>query len=167
MNTEKNAHQERIIASYVLCIAGFLGAGGLHRLYNGKIATGLLWFFTFGFFYVGQVVDVLLIPGMVDEYEHKLRLKAGMSPSGSPMNQQVVNTQVYQPNSNDNNQLMLKLLEAAANRDGFLTVTQGVMATGASFTEVETVLKDMLKSGYVKMDNDPVTGAVTYHFHEL
>ncbi|NET73711.1 MAG: NINE protein [Sphaerospermopsis sp. SIO1G2] len=97
MNTEKNAHQERIIASYVLCIAGFLGAGGLHRLYNGKIATGLLWFFTFGFFYVGQVVDVLLIPGMVDEYEHKLRLKAGMSPSGSPMNQPVVNTQVYQP----------------------------------------------------------------------
>ncbi|WP_353932667.1 NINE protein [Okeanomitos corallinicola TIOX110] len=164
MKTEKNNHQERLIASYILCAAGFLGFGGLHRLYNGKIGTGLLWFFTLGFFYVGQFVDLLLIPGMIDEYEQNLRLKAGLSPLGLPVNQPVVNTQVYQPTGH---KLMLKLLEAAASRGGFLTVTQGVMATGASFAEVEMVLKDMLQSGYVIMDNDPVTGAVTYHFHEM
>ena len=41
------------------------------------------------------------------------------------------------------------------------------MDTGASFSEVEAVLKEMLKSGYVKIDNHPVTGVVVYEFIEL
>lgn len=164
MKTQNNPRQDRLIASYILCAAGLLGIGGLHRLYNGKILTGLLWFCTGGLLYIGQFVDLLLIPGMVDEYEQNLRLKAGLSPLGLPVNQPVVNSQVYRPNPN---QLMIQLLEAAENKGGTLTVTQGVKATGASFVEVEKVLKKMLKSGYVQIGNDPVTGAVTYHFHEL
>jgi TM2 domain-containing membrane protein YozV len=164
MNTQNNPNKDRLVASYILCAAGFLGIGGLHRLYNGKIATGLLWLCTGGLLYVGQLVDLLLIPGMVDEYEQNLRIKAGLSPLGLPVNQSVVNAQVYRPTGN---QLMVQLLEAAESKGGYLTVTQGVKATGASFEEVEKVLKEMLKSGYVRIDNDPVTGAVTYHFHEM
>jgi hypothetical protein len=41
------------------------------------------------------------------------------------------------------------------------------MATGASFADVEAVMKDMLKSGYVNVMNDPDTGVIVYHFHEL
>lgn len=164
MNTQNNPHKDRLVASYILCAAGFLGIGGLHRLYNGKIATGLLWLCTGGLLYIGQLVDLLLIPGMVDEYEQNLRLKAGLSPLGLPVNQPIVNSQVYRPTGN---QLMVQLLEAAESKGGSLTVTQGVKATGASFAEVEKVLREMLKSGYVRIDNDPITGAVTYHFHEL
>ncbi|QYX32684.1 TM2 domain-containing protein [Sphaerospermopsis torques-reginae] len=164
MNTQNNPHKDRLVASYILCAAGFLGIGGLHRLYNGKIGTGLLWLCTGGLLYIGQLVDLLLIPGMVDEYEQNLRLKAGLSPLGLPVNQPIVNSQVYRPTGN---QLMVQLLEAAESKGGSLTVTQGVKATGASFEEVEKVLKEMLKSGYVRIDNDPITGAVTYHFHEL
>ncbi|TAF11323.1 MAG: TM2 domain-containing protein [Nostocales cyanobacterium] len=164
MKTPNNPNKDRLVASYILCAAGFLGVGGLHRLYNGKIGTGLLWFCTFGLFYIGQVVDLLLIPGMVDEYEQNLRLKAGLSPLGLPLNQPVVNSRVYRPSGN---QLMVQLLEAAESKGGSLTVTQGVKATGASFAEVEKVLKEMMQSGYVRIDNDPITGAVTYHFHEL
>lgn len=164
MNTQNNPHKDRLVASYILCAAGFLGIGGLHRLYNGKIGTGLLWLCTGGLLYIGQLVDLLLIPGMVDEYEQNLRLKAGLSPLGLPVNQPIVNSQVYRPTGN---QLMVQLLEAAESKGGSLTVTQGVKATGASFEEVEKVLKEMLKSGYVRIDNDPITGVVTYHFHEL
>jgi TM2 domain-containing membrane protein YozV len=164
MNTQNNPNKDRLIASYILCAAGFFGIGGLHRLYNGKIATGLLWLCTGGLLYIGQLVDLLLIPNMVDEYEQNLRLKAGVSPLGLPINQPIVNSQIYRPTGN---QLMVKLLEAAETKGGSLTVTQGVKATGASFQEVEKVLKEMLKSGYVRIDNDPITGAVTYHFHEL
>lgn len=164
MNTQNNPHKDRLVASYILCAAGFLGIGGLHRLYNGKIATGLLWLCTGGLLYIGQLVDLLLIPGMVDEYEQNLRLKAGLSPLGLPVNQPIVNSQVYRPTGN---QLMVQLLEAAESKGGSLTVTQGVKATGASFAEVEKVLREMLKSGYVRIDNDPITGAVTYHFHEM
>ncbi|WP_313951692.1 NINE protein [Nostoc sp. FACHB-110] len=154
----------RLTISYILCGIGFIGFGGLHRLYNGKIATGLLWLCTGGLFYVGQVYDLFLLPNMVNEYEKKLRAKAGVSSFGVPQNQPVVASQVYRPSGND---LMIKLIEVAESRGGSLTVTQGVKATGASFAEVEMVLKEMLKSGYVKIDNDPISGAVTYYFHEL
>ncbi|MBD2603966.1 NINE protein [Scytonema hofmannii FACHB-248] len=165
MNVESNNKKDRIFISYMLnLVAFFTLLNGLHRLYNGKIGTGLLWLFTFGFFGFGQFVDLFLISNMVEEHDQKLRLKAGLSPLGVPLTQTAVASQVYQPSGN---QLMVKLLEAAESRGGTLTVTQGVKATGVSFTEVEAVLKEMLKSGYVKIDNDPVSGAVTYHFHEI
>ncbi|NEU73141.1 NINE protein [Hassallia byssoidea VB512170] len=165
MNVESNNKKDRIFISYMLNVVGFFGLlSGLHRIYNGKIGTGLLWLCTFGVFGVGQFVDLFLISNMVEEHDQKLRLKAGLSPLGVPLNQTAVASQVYQPSGN---QLMVKLLEAAESRGGTLTVTQGVKATGASFTEVEAILKEMLKSGYVKIDNDPINGAVTYHFHEI
>ncbi|WP_442946881.1 TM2 domain-containing protein [Nostoc sp. CMAA1605] len=155
----------RLPISYILCGLGFIfPVGGLHRIYNGKFGTGLLWLCTFGLFYVGQFVDLLLIPGMVDEYKRNLRSQSGVSAFGVPLNPPVVATQVHVPKGND---LMIRLIEVAESRGGSLTVTQGVKATGASFAEVETALKEMFKSGYVKIDNDPISGAVTYYFHEL
>lgn len=162
--TVNNEHKDRVLVSYILSAAWFFGLGGLHRLYNGKIGTGLLWLLTGGIFGIGQFVDVFLIPGMVNEYEQQLRLKAGISPLGVPLTEPVATSQVHHLTKD---QLMVKLIEVAESKGGSLTVTQGVKATGASFAEVETALKEMFKSGYVRIDNDPITGAVTYHFHEL
>ncbi|MBD2775468.1 TM2 domain-containing protein [Iningainema tapete] len=164
MNADNNKKQERLLVSYILSAAWFFGLGGLHRLYNGKIGTGLLWLCTGGILGIGQFVDVFLIPNMVDEHEMRLRLKAGLSPLGVPLNEPVVASEVYRPTGH---QLVVKLIEAAESKGGTLTVTQGVKATGATFPEVEAALKELLKSGYVRIDNDPISGAVIYHFHEL
>ncbi|UKO98713.1 TM2 domain-containing protein [Nostoc sp. UHCC 0870] len=164
MTVENNQHKDRVLVSYILSAAWFFGLGGLHRLYNGKIGTGLLWLVTGGVFGIGQFVDLFLLPGMIDEYEQQLRLKAGVSPLGVPLNQPVTTSQVQRLTES---QLMVKLIEVAESRGGSVTVTQGVKATGASFAEVEAALTQMFKSGYVKIDNDPISGAVTYYFHEL
>lgn len=152
--------------SYLLWAACFFGPFGLHRLYNGKIGTGLLWLFTFGLFGFGQLFDLLLLPSMVEEHQATLRGQQGVSATGIPLHP--VNgaiAQTYPKQTPD--QLGVKLLKAAYLKSGKLSVTQGVMATGATFAEVEAAFTAMLKSGYVSIENDPVTGVVMYCFHEL
>lgn len=155
---------ERLATSYILCAAWIFGLGGLHRLYNGKIVTGLLWLLTFGFLGFGQFLDLFLIPGMADEYQLKLLAKSGFGPDGSPLAQPKISATLTRLSPE---QLTVKLLKAAHVRGGKLSVTQGVMATGASFAEVEAAMTQMLRSGYAHVTNDPNTGTVLYHFHEL
>jgi TM2 domain-containing membrane protein YozV len=157
----------KVANAYLLWLGCLLQLNGLHRLYNGKIGTGLLWLCTFGLFGVGQLVDLFLIPSMVDEYNTKLRAKMGVSAAGVPLARPVYNEVVAVDVKRTREQLMVRLLKAAAARNGKLSVTQGVMDTGASFAQVEATLKEMLKSGYVEVDNHPETGIVIYNFLEL
>lgn len=52
--------------AYLLCILGFFGCAGFHRFYAGKWKTGLLWFFTLGFLWIGTIIDLFLTPGMIE-----------------------------------------------------------------------------------------------------
>ena len=63
--------------------------------------------------------------------------------------------------------LRIELLKAAVEKGGVLTVTEGVIATGKTFKEVEACLTRMVDSGYVDIDNRPGSGVVTYVFSEL
>ncbi|MBA3981496.1 MAG: hypothetical protein C0462_12940 [Alcanivorax sp.] len=49
------------VIGYLLWLFGFLGA---HRFYYGKPITGTIWFFTFGLFLIGWIIDLFLIPSM-------------------------------------------------------------------------------------------------------
>lgn len=158
--------------AYILWLGCLLQLHGLHRLYNGKILTGLLWMFSFGLFGVGQLIDLLLIPSMVDEHNTKLSARQGSLPQGVSPNQAVIERVIPAdapplPPQLEPNPLLMKLLKAAEARDGRLSVTQGVMETGASFAHVETILVHMVRAGYVDITNDPETGVVMYEFKEL
>jgi hypothetical protein len=157
--------------SYVLWLGCLLQLHGLHRLYNGKIVTGLLWMFTLGLFGVGQFLDLLWIPSMVEEHNAKVRSRLGDLPNASnyaPVIEQVILRGLTPSNSHlETNQLVMQLLKVAETKGGKISVTQGVMATGASFVEVETTLKNLLRTGYVDITNDSETGIVMYEFKEL
>lgn len=148
--------QDRKIASYLLWAGAFMGVFGLHRLYNGKITSGIIWMCTLGVFGIGQFVDLFIIPDMAEERQRKL---SGDRPSS--FDGQTVAAEVVQET------LMVRLLRLAKLHGGQLTVTQAVMETGQSFETIEQELKTMVKSGYADVTNRPDSGIVVYEFPEL
>jgi len=54
MKTPKNKW-----VALVLCF--FFGAIGVHRFYEGKIGSGVLYFFTLGLFGIGVLIDFIII----------------------------------------------------------------------------------------------------------
>jgi serine/threonine protein kinase len=168
--TPEEQTRSRVQTTYLLLLVGFfLGIPfrplkGLHRFYNGKVLTGLLWMIpVIGD--VGSLIDLFFIPQMVDEYEQKARAKLGVSAYGVPISSQNAVTQTIAPPTHE--QKVVKLLKAAQSKGGQLSVTQAVMETGMGFAEVEKLCKEMVKLGYAQIDNDPTTGVVVYRFSEL
>ena len=52
--------------SYLLWLLCLIGVCGIHRLYNGRIITRVIWLLTGGLFMIGQIIDLFLIPGMAE-----------------------------------------------------------------------------------------------------
>ena len=57
-----------VVLAYALWIPFFFGLSGLHRLYAGRYVSGLIWLFTGGLCGVGQVIDLLFIPRMIEDH---------------------------------------------------------------------------------------------------
>ena len=62
------------LLAYLLWCLIFVGLGGVHRIYAGKVLTGLLWLFTGGLLFIGQFIDLFLIPGMINYANLKRRV---------------------------------------------------------------------------------------------
>ncbi len=80
--------------AYLCWVMCFVGFNGIHRLYAGKWISGFIWLLTLGLLFIGQIVDLVLIPGMVNRANRRLiarQSQAGtpppMGPTGSPMSQ--------------------------------------------------------------------------------
>jgi len=160
--------------SYLLWLGYVFGIAGIHRIYNKRYMSGVVWFCTWGLFGFGTVLDLFLIPGMVDEHNHKIRQKLGMSADGvvnlssaTAPTVVVSSSQSAVPAGFSQDQLMVKLAQIAQHHEGKLTVTRAVIETGANFDLVEKTLLHMVKKGYIHADNHPETGVVVYQFQEL
>lgn len=62
------------MVALILCIIGFFGIGGLHRMYVGKVGSGVLHFFTYGICGIGTIFDLISIlsGGFRDSYGQPL-----------------------------------------------------------------------------------------------
>ena len=60
--------------AYLLWLFSFVGLAGLHRFYNGKWITGIIWLLTGGLFLIGTIIDLFLIPSMVERSNMRARM---------------------------------------------------------------------------------------------
>jgi TM2 domain-containing membrane protein YozV len=148
--------------AYILWAACFMGICGLHRLYNGKIGSGLLYLFTFGLLGVGQFLDLFSIPRMVDEANARLALQ-GVDPRDviAAGGAQALLPGKRKPRTTE--EFQVSLVQAAEQNGGRLTVAEAVAATGRSFRDVRDQLNEMVVNGYIELDSDDV-GQEFYRF---
>ena len=148
--------------AFGLWLACLFGLAGIHRFYLGKPVTGVIWLFTWGLFGIGQLVDLVRLRDMVEDQNiltdgrRQRRLTRAERKALPPA-----------PSRDPVEELRQTLLKAAASRGGSISVTQGVLASGKSFEEVEAALDAMAKKGYADIDNDPKSGVVVYKFGDL
>ena len=68
-NCEKRSPRSRFVL-FLLSLLLFCGFGGVHRIYAGKVITGILQFATGGGFIIWQVIDIIrIILGCFDDKE--------------------------------------------------------------------------------------------------
>lgn len=163
-----------ILVAYALWGLGLFGLNGIHRFYLGKPVTGLIWLFSGGVLYLGQICDLFLIPSMVKGRNSYART-IGRNRSLPLLNivQQVLSKldrldrslqqKLFKPAEPESSP-MLKLLEAAQANGKVLSIGQAVMITGLEPREVQDLLNEALRSGLAHVDNDLESGAVRYHF---
>ena len=146
--------------AYALWLLSLCGINGAHRFYLGKNVTGVLWFLTFGWGFIGQFIDLFLIPGMVDDYNLR---QQGLLVSGSPTPS---THRAVEPLKGQT--LMRRLIQLAARKQGVLTVTAAIAEIEeADFDDIENAFRELEKRGYAHSENDLVTGAVQYRFLQL
>lgn len=52
----------------VLCCCGFLGIAGLHKFYEGKTGSGILYLCTVGWCFIGTIIDLIALLGKPSTY---------------------------------------------------------------------------------------------------
>lgn len=134
--------------AYILWGLGFFGLCGLHRFYLGKPVSGIIWFLTFGGFFIGQIIDLFLIPRMVQERNNYLSGSINLSKS------------ILEGDTHP----MQKLLKAAKDNGNILSLGQAILMTNLPPNEVQELLTDALRQGLAEIDNESESGAIRYHF---
>lgn len=155
--------------AYLLWCLWFFGLGGIQRFYTGHFFIGLFYLLTAGGFGIGQIIDLVLIPNMVEGRNRHLAalpgrdavplpqvtLSIGKVPQ-NPFQPQPQSAKTYSP--------MQKLIRAAQEHGGELSMAQAVLYTEMEPEDVNKVLLDAQRSGVAEIFNDPSTGAIRYRF---
>ncbi|KAM3093231.1 NINE protein [Phormidesmis sp. 146-35] len=154
--------------TWCLCLFGVCGG---QRFYTGNAGLGLIYLFTFGIFGIGQILDLVLIPGMVDTRNAHLRGMAGGNASANVNQSITLNIgdipqlkQLQSTQSPVSVTPIQKLLRAAKDNGGQLSLAQAVMHTELEPEEVKQLLQEAQKNGFAEISNDPKSGAIRYHF---
>lgn len=164
--------------AYLLCALGLLGLGGIHRFYLGRYISGFIYLCTGGLFGLGQIIDLFLIPSMVEEKNRYLWAKSRTQDTRHLTNmgeeilrqtthnipwqkQKISHSSSATPQKTDP---LVKLLKAAAANNNVLSIGQAIILMELPPDQVKELLNNAVKQELAHIDNDLSTGAVRYYF---
>ena len=138
--------------AYLLWSLWLFGFAGIHRFYLGKPISGLIWLLTWGLFGMGQIFDLFIIPGMVEEknYQYRVRLRE--------LEHQKLLPTVTANTPASEIQLILKLFSERRE----VTLADCVLATGKDTSEVKALLEQMQRDELIEVGNRERDGAIVY-----
>ena len=55
----------------ILCLLGFVGFAGIHRMITDQVGLGILYLFTLGLCFIGTIVDLINFQKIAFEYNQK------------------------------------------------------------------------------------------------
>jgi TM2 domain-containing membrane protein YozV len=151
--------------AYSLWCLSFFGICGVQRFYAGKTGTGLIYLCTFGLLGIGQLLDLVFIPDMIDQRNTKVRQLEGRSGDYGPtISRHLDQASQAKPPTIVPTSPMQKLLQVAKEQGGHLSKAQVALYTKLEPDEVQLLLEKAIQAGYADVINDPSTGAVRYYF---
>jgi hypothetical protein len=138
--------------AYLLAILGFLTpAAGVHRFYLGRPISGLLFLLTWGFFGLGTLIDLFLIPRMVEEENGRQFFLDAARPMHA----------LPPPPSAEQ-----QILRIAKEHEGAVTVELVALHSGMSLARAKSELERLRKEGFCSIDVS-TEGAKLYLFEGL
>jgi TM2 domain-containing membrane protein YozV len=150
------------LTAYLLWLACVFGFCGIHRFYLGKYVSGFLYLFTLGFFGIGQLIDLALIPDMVEAKNLKYLKSQGLVglPYSSGVSPQVtlVDTSRSQPKAE---RLDVQILTICQQKGG-ATVSDCVIGTGVEPAKVKAAINTLCKEDLLTVENRIGDGAIIY-----
>ncbi len=155
--------------AYLLWCTYFLGFAGVHRLYSGKYFTGIIWLFTLGCLGIGQLIDLVLIPQMVEEKNIKDKWLYGRHNNNVAITPEVViviNDDIGQtleePKARIDILDIQKIFQLAKENNGNVSLVDCVIATGKPASELRKTLEYLCLEGFLEADHHQDSGSFVY-----
>lgn len=147
--------------AYLLWALGLCGVCGVQRFYLGHTMAGLLYLFTFGFCGIGQLIDLILIPGIVGSHNRRLQLQ---HPNQNIMVSTTTGgeaTQAVQVKSRNKKKVDLELEILYACREGPISLAHITLEIGEESEKIKSCLDSMTEKGLIRQDINS-SGVVIY-----
>lgn len=141
----------------------FLGVIGAHKFYLGKTGTGVLYFFTFGLFGIGWLIDLFTLSGQVELYN----ATHGHTQVGSAQQQSqniVINMPAQSGSFPEVRISAEKQVLALADQSGQLTLRQIVSRTSLDVDEAEEAVRKLVARGMAR-EQIAEDGKILYDFN--
>jgi len=133
--------------AYICWCACFFGFCGIHRFYLGKPFTGILWLCTFGFFYIGQILDLFLISSTVEKQNDAILSKNSKAVIPT-------NSAQYRPQITDNYQQSSENISIGSDLEKIISLKEkGILSEEEySIKKAELLNKNSVKSSEMNPD---------------